>query len=309
MDREISAQKGRLIMKTLVEQPWVRTALSGMIFISLSLVTLSTPAAAQSSWTACGSNQCLAAPVILKDSSGGPLWSTDFNGGIRGWIPGQGSTSYILQNANGNAANGGVKFSIHTGYDPGTGAEVLTDVMRIDGSGVTIGATTPMLRVSHLDGTITGWIPGQDRAYTISPNNSKFNNGGITLSDDRNGTITEAMRIVSTGAVGIGTANPVHPLQVAGTIGAEEVIVSATGADYVFDKAYQLEPLSGVADYVAANHHLPGIPSAKEVQEKGLSVGEMQTKLLAKIEELTLHMIAQQKKIEELEKALQERAK
>ena len=159
-------------MKTLIEQPWVRTALPGMIFTSLSLVTLSTPAAAQSSWTACGSNQCQAAPVFLKDSSGGPLWSTDFNGGIRGWIPGQGSTSYILQNANGNATNGGVKFSIHTGNDPGTGAEIMTDVVNVNGAGVTIGATGALLRFSHLDGTITGWIPGQQRAYVISPNNS-----------------------------------------------------------------------------------------------------------------------------------------
>lgn len=288
-------------MKKVADQRWSRIARSALIFIGLNPITFSTPATAQSSWTACGSNQCLGTPAILKDNSGGPLWSTDFNGGIRGWIPGQGSTSYVIQNANGNAANGGVKFSIHTGYDSGTGAEVLTDVMHLDGSGVTIGASTPMLRISHLNGTITGWIPGQEVAYTISPNNSNFDNGGITLSVDHNGTITEAMRIVSTGAVGIGTTNPVHPLQVAGTIGAEEVIVSATGADYVFDKAYHLESLSDVADYVAANHHLPGIPSAKEVHERGLGVGEMQTKLLAKIEELTLHMIEAEKRSSQLE--------
>jgi len=80
-------------------------------------------------------------------------------------------------------------------------------------------------------------------------------------------------------------------LHVAGTIGAEEVIVSATGADYVFQPDYPLSPLNEVATYIEQNHHLPGIPSAKEVRVQGVNLGEMQTKLLAKIEELTLHMI------------------
>ena len=99
------------------------------------------------------------------------------------------------------------------------------------------------------------------------------------------------MTINSLGNVGIGTTNPLHLLHVAGTIGAEEVIVSSTGADYVFKPDYRLRPISEVADFIRQNHHLPDIPSAAEVQEKGLSLGEMQTKLLAKIEELTLHMI------------------
>jgi hypothetical protein len=47
--------------------------------------------------------------------------------------------------------------------------------------------------------------------------------------------------------------------------------------------------------FIQANHHLPDIPSEAEVKEKGVSVGEMQSKLLAKVEELTLHMIQQEK--------------
>ena len=46
-----------------------------------------------------------------------------------------------------------------------------------------------------------------------------------------------------------------------------------------------------VAAYITEHHHLPGIPSETEVRERGISLGEMQSKLLAKIEELTLHMI------------------
>ena len=58
--------------------------------------------------------------------------------------------------------------------------------------------------------------------------------------------------------------------------------------------------MSEVADYISANGHLPEIPSAKEVKEKGVSLGDMQSKLLAKIEELTLHMIEAEKENAEL---------
>ena len=95
-------------------------------------------------------------------------------------------------------------------------------------------------------------------------------------------------------------------MHVAGTIGAEEIIVSSNGADYVFAPGYQLQPLSEVADYVKANRHLPDIPSAEEMKEKGLSVGEVQMKLLAKVEELTLHLIQQNDRNSGLERENQE---
>jgi hypothetical protein len=112
------------------------------------------------------------------------------------------------------------------------------------------------------------------------------------------------------GNVGIGTTNPQHLLHVAGTIGAEEVIVSSTGADYVFQPGYRLRPLSEIGAFIQENHHLPGIPSAAETQKEGLNLGEMQTKMLAKIEELTLHMIEADQRNQNLEKQnrdLQER--
>lgn len=68
----------------------------------------------------------------------------------------------------------------------------------------------------------------------------------------------------------------------------------------MFEPDYRLAPLGEVADYIRANHHLPEIPSAKEVEEKGVSLGEMQSKLLAKIEELTLHMIQAERENQEL---------
>jgi hypothetical protein len=98
------------------------------------------------------------------------------------------------------------------------------------------------------------------------------------------------------GNVGIGTNNPIHKLAVNGTVKAKEVIVETTGwSDYVLAKNYKLLPLSEVETHINANGHLPGIPSAAQVAEQGVSVGDMQARLLAKIEELTLHQIAQEK--------------
>ena len=57
-------------------------------------------------------------------------------------------------------------------------------------------------------------------------------------------------------------------------------------SDYVFDAGYRLPPLGEVAEFIRENHHLPEIPSAAEGAKSGVSVGEMQAKLLAKIEGL-----------------------
>jgi hypothetical protein len=106
------------------------------------------------------------------------------------------------------------------------------------------------------------------------------------------------------GKVGIGTTSPDAKLSVKGTIHCQEVKVDLTGAmaDFVFAPTYQLRPLSEVEKYVKANSHLPEIPTAAEVAQNGLSLGDMQNKLLQKVEELTLYMIDQQKQIEELKK-------
>ncbi len=116
------------------------------------------------------------------------------------------------------------------------------------------------------------------------------------------------IRITAEGNVGIGTPLVNNPnnykLAVNGTIGAKELkveITSTTWPDYVFEKDYKLMPLVEVEKYLQLEKHLPGIPSVKEVEsDNGVLVGELQRKLLEKIEELTLYIIDQQKQIEGL---------
>ena len=106
--------------------------------------------------------------------------------------------------------------------------------------------------------------------------------------------------------VGIGTINPQYKLDVAGIIRAQEIIVENTGADFVFADDYQLRPLSEVKAFITENKHLPEIKSAQEMQENGVSVSELQTKLLQKIEELTLYLIQQEQTIQELRQEVEQ---
>jgi len=76
-----------------------------------------------------------------------------------------------------------------------------------------------------------------------------------------------------------------------------KVELSDTWPDYVFASNYELKDLEEVKNFINQNGHLPNIPSAKEVEEEGIMLGEMNAKLLEKIEELTLYTIDQESKI------------
>jgi hypothetical protein len=94
------------------------------------------------------------------------------------------------------------------------------------------------------------------------------------------------------GNVGIGTTNPTEKLSVNGNVRARKLIITQTAwSDYVFNKNYKLRSISEVEKFIIDNHHLPEVPTAKEVATKGISVGETQALLLKKIEELTLYVI------------------
>lgn len=126
--------------------------------------------------------------------------------------------------------------------------------------------------------------------------------------------ITEAQN----GYIGINTKSPDAMLTVKGTIHTQEVMVDLEGAlapDYVFEKyftgtsllnpAYEFLSLSEIEQFIEENHHLPKVPSAEEINTNGLSLKQMNLLLLEKIEELTLHTIAQQKQIDALSKRIE----
>ncbi len=91
-----------------------------------------------------------------------------------------------------------------------------------------------------------------------------------------------------------------------GGILAKEIRVATTWADYVFETDYNLLPLNELESYIKDNGHLPNVPSAAQVEEQGIEVGEMTKIQQEKIEELTLYTIAQQKEIETQKEMLQQ---
>jgi hypothetical protein len=97
-------------------------------------------------------------------------------------------------------------------------------------------------------------------------------------------------------------------LAVNGRVSAQKMVITQTGSwpDYVFSKQYTLPSLSEVESFINQNNHLPGIPSAAEVEKKGIDVGNNQAALLKKIEELTLYTIQQDKELKSLKQEMAE---
>ncbi|MBR1564184.1 MAG: hypothetical protein IJ650_02435 [Paludibacteraceae bacterium] len=110
----------------------------------------------------------------------------------------------------------------------------------------------------------------------------------------------------SNGNVGIGTNNPSYKLDVNGTIHAKEVLVDMNeGADYVFDKSYNLMPLDELKRFINENKHLPDIPSADDMVREGVNINELQIILLRKIEELILYVLHQEEVINQQQQQIE----
>jgi hypothetical protein len=169
-------------------------------------------------------------------------------------------------------------------------------------SNVGIGTTTPAARLDlNVPGGTAGLRIADGGTEVFTVKQSTASPWPIMLDGGTNRPIV--LQANSTGNVGIGTTNPgSFKLAVEGTIGARDVMVTSTNPwpDYVFRPGYRLRPLSEVSQFIRENGHLPDIPTEAEVKEKGVSLGDMQAKLLAKVEELTLHMIQQENENREL---------
>ena len=155
-----------------------------------------------------------------------------------------------------------------------------------------------------IHGGLTLDLDGNDKKMRFLRSDGGANNYSIEHDASRiyfyNETTQEFPLVMTNDSkVGIGTTNPDAKLAVKGDIHAEEVIVDLTvpGPDYVFEEDYDLTSLKDIEAYIKANKRLPEIPSAKEMEEQGIDLGVMNMLLLKKIEELTLHTIAQEGKL------------
>jgi hypothetical protein len=111
----------------------------------------------------------------------------------------------------------------------------------------------------------------------------------------------------TTTGVGINTGNTNgYMLAVNGKIHSTELVIESGWADYVFEKNYMLRPLNELEKFIQQNKHLPNIPAAAEIKTNGLNVGDVQKRMMEKIEELTLYIIEQDKQIKKMESTISE---
>ena len=136
----------------------------------------------------------------------------------------------------------------------------------------------------------------------VDPDATLEVNGTFMVSDSASGDGNRLI-IDGDGDVGIGVTDPQSKLAVNGIITAKEIKVTSDGwpwPDFIFADAHSLPPLETLAAYLSKHKHLPGIPSAAEIEEQGIAVSEMLARQMRKIEEVTLYLVALKKENERL---------
>lgn len=168
----------------------------------------------------------------------------------------------------------------------------------------------------------SAYLWGENYGVSIGTQNASAGNYSFAVLNNVNtdgspsvGESKPLLYVRGDGNVGIGTSTPQAKLAVKGDIFAQRIKVIQSGwADFVFQPDYELPSLQEVESFIRINRHLPQIPSAQQVEKEGLDIGEMNKKLLQKIEELTLYIIemkkestAQRAELERIKKGMEKK--
>jgi hypothetical protein len=207
-------------------------------------------------------------------------------------LTGSGNVFIGYQAGYGNDANGSNKLYI---------ANSSTPIPLIYGD-----FSTKQLGINALPSTCTLNVGGTINATDVMVN-------GVSVGGDASYWTKAGSNVTTNNNIGVGTTLANNPngymFAVNGKIGAKEVQIentSSTWPDFVFKPEFKLRSLRDVENFIKDNGHLPEIPSEKQVKEEGIKVGEMNAKLLQKIEELTLYVIEANKRINSLTKEVNE---
>jgi hypothetical protein len=199
-------------------------------------------------------------------------------------------------------------------------AVTMTEAMRIQNGNVGIGTTNvdakfvvngnpttgdkTLIRANGTNARLTFDYNGEGASYYDGVSHNLRNAQGEQIMVVNNSSINTFRQLIANQRILIGSSDAPsdYKLAVNGNIIANKIVVKQfPWADFVFKPEYKLPPLSIVEQHIKEKGHLQDIPSEKEVNEKGLDLGDMNAKLLQKIEELTLYIIAQEKRIQKLE--------
>jgi hypothetical protein len=218
--------------------------------------------------------------------------------------------------------NGSRKFYVKadgTGYFAGLiGVGTETPIADLDVNGTFVAggnvsnldSSNPNRNLKLLENTgkmLIGWNKSKGAGETDFVGNPGGGSiGGFAFYNHSNeGIEKQLMWITGEGKLLIGIdGNPVstanYKMAVGGGVIAESVTVKLQGnwPDFVFEEKYKLMPLKELRTFVDRYQHLPGIPTALEVSKAGLNLGEMNTKLLRKVEELTLYLLEKDKQLD-----------